>query len=116
MVQLLYLVILILIIKPINSQCSNDYWQCDDGGCVYPWQLCNGHVDCGDGSDETSAKCANNTCTNWQWQCDYGGCITKTYCCDGLFHCADGSDEDELFCNNIWKCNSAWYRFQCDNG
>ena len=42
-----------------ESQCDRGEWQCGSGECVSDGLLCDGDINCGDGSDETN--CSPNT-------------------------------------------------------
>ncbi|KAK6737075.1 hypothetical protein RB195_019648 [Necator americanus] len=51
------------VIRDANSNCSATEFQCLDGGCVDATLRCDGHKDCGDGSDESAkhAYCRSST-------------------------------------------------------
>ncbi|XP_051788244.1 apical endosomal glycoprotein isoform X2 [Erpetoichthys calabaricus] len=44
-----------------QAQCSAEQVSCPQGGCVDRWRLCDGTVDCRDGSDEAAELCVNYT-------------------------------------------------------
>ncbi|XP_078679466.1 uncharacterized protein LOC144915098 [Branchiostoma floridae x Branchiostoma belcheri] len=71
---------------------------CSDGDCDVHEVVCDGIVDCDDGSDEQN--CDEDICSN-------GATINKARVCDGTDDCGDNSDErhccerrDKIACNN----------------
>ena len=53
--------------------------------------VCDGHVDCPDGTDETGCE---TTCAPGELQCaDGSACVPAQYRCDAENDCSDGSDE-----------------------
>ena len=45
----------------IVGTCHNDKFSCGDGTCISKQWLCDGHVDCEDGSDEKTKMCGRFT-------------------------------------------------------
>ncbi|ROT71949.1 hypothetical protein C7M84_009686 [Penaeus vannamei] len=88
-------------------------FRCAYGGCISPQFLCNGHMDCWDGSDETEELCLPRTCPKRTFRCKYGGCLKRLQTCDGKAQCFDGSDEDPALCKKK-RCYSR--HFQCAYG
>lgn len=77
---------------------SLDKYRCRSGECIDTETVCNGEVDCTDGSDEEENICLKITCPKNAFRCRYGACVPKSFRCTGTSRCADGSDEDELLC------------------
>ncbi|KAM7393106.1 hypothetical protein PAMA_007971 [Pampus argenteus] len=65
---------------------------CKDGTeCVLYSHVCDGEMDCKDGSDEQGCP---ETCKQDEFQCSHGKmCILKAQVCDGKPQCRDQSDE-----------------------
>ncbi|XP_019614615.1 PREDICTED: uncharacterized protein LOC109462502 [Branchiostoma belcheri] len=61
---------------------------CSDGNCDVYTMVCDGIVDCGDGSDENN--CDKKVCRN-------GNIINKTQVCDEKDDCGDYSDEENCY-------------------
>ena len=76
------------------EDCTAEQFTCDDGACIAVAGVCDGMVQCGDGSDEApfNPDCALG-CGVDQYECDDGGCIDILLQCDASPDCFDGSDE-----------------------
>lgn len=75
--------------------------QCHSQECIFNEDLCNGIIDCSDGSDETVEMCAHMVCPDVSYNCAYGGCVPYIVICNGEADCADGSDEYAELCAPI---------------
>lgn len=76
---------------------SLDKHRCRSGECIDHEKVCDGNVDCQDGSDEEEGICLKIHCPRG-FRCRYGACVSKDARCNTIVDCADGSDEDELLC------------------
>nr|XP_050031185.1 very low-density lipoprotein receptor-like [Dermacentor andersoni] len=85
-------------VKELASPCSASEFKCVGSGvCIPAARLCDGVMDCGDGSDEE--KCAAvRKCSASQFQCTNRQCISSWRRCDGQYDCDDHSDETAPFC------------------
>nr|WJN66573.1 vitellogenin receptor [Grapholitha molesta]WKE35499.1 vitellogenin receptor [Grapholitha molesta] len=91
--------------------CEFNQFQCRDSKfCLEREQVCDGHDDCPDGSDE-GALCHTMQCLDTEFRCTTGNCILESWRCDGDSDCSDSSDEAD--CKGR-TCNLGSY--QCRNG
>ena len=68
-------------------------WRCG-GLCLAPARLCDGGVDCWDGSDE--ADCPGPAlCWPAGFRCHTGHCVGAAARCDGVWDCSTGEDEQQ---------------------
>jgi len=82
-----------------GHSCLPGQFRCRYGACIPDVQMCNGHVNCADGTDESVETCQNVKCNRNQFQCRYGACIPSTKMCNGRKDCYyDGSDESAELC------------------
>lgn len=76
----------------------------------FHFQLCNGHWDCDDGSDEAHCRC---DLPGKLFDCGLFGrhdapelldsCVPRAWLCDGRAQCPNGADESTLLCSAISK-------------
>ncbi|XP_076397846.1 terribly reduced optic lobes isoform X10 [Megachile rotundata] len=72
--------------------CSYDEATCSNGDCIPKSWVCNGRLDCTDGSDEM--RCSPHGCEPNEFRCNNTQCVSKLWRCDGDKDCADGTDEE----------------------
>ncbi|XP_030747153.1 prolow-density lipoprotein receptor-related protein 1 [Sitophilus oryzae] len=94
-------------------KCMPGQYQCQNGQCIHPGDLCNGVNNCGDNSDEKD--CEHYTCLNTQFRCEGNAtqspmCIPISMRCNKVKNCPLG--EDELDCPPV-TCSTN--QFKCDN-
>ncbi|XP_034736897.1 very low-density lipoprotein receptor-like isoform X3 [Etheostoma cragini] len=81
-------------------------FRCSDGLCIPKPEVCDGHTDCKDGSDEQ--HCVHLWCKKDEFACRNGRCISSRFLCNGVDDCGDGSDE--ALCQNCTTPGS----FSCE--
>ncbi|XP_039947505.1 modular serine protease-like [Bactrocera tryoni] len=120
----IYLIAFLAIIGGGHLQRTECDWSCDNGDCLESEYLCDGIINCADGSDETIENCyTNTTCPTFAFRCAYGACITGKTRCNQKQDCADNSDELPTICqmtsielNNAIRGQCGESEMQCKNG
>ena len=93
-----------LMLCPGMFKCGNPY-------CIYMSHVCDGHMDCPYGEDETF--CSNLVCPGFLKCRGESRCISPQQICDGHIDCISSFD-DEIQCNNCPKlCKCAGYLLYC---
>ncbi|CAI8019852.1 SCO-spondin [Geodia barretti] len=83
-----------------GDTCREGEFRCADGsGTCYPLSfICDGYLDCSDGSDEEHCDiCSGDIiCGEGEFRCADGSgtCYPLSFICDGYSDCSDGSDEE----------------------
>jgi hypothetical protein len=89
------------------GQMDWDSFRCLSGDeCINADGRCNGHSQCGDGSDEEGCntawgvpavmgaqECSDTFTTDTQFRCADNSCVAVAGRCNGVSNCVDGSDE-----------------------
>ncbi|CAH2103371.1 unnamed protein product [Euphydryas editha] len=78
--------------RPPFGACQSYQATCSNGQCINKKSVCDGKIDCSDGSDEESCN-QNGMCEPNEFQCSNRKCILKTWLCDSDDDCGDNSDE-----------------------
>ncbi|XP_050312267.1 prolow-density lipoprotein receptor-related protein 1 isoform X2 [Anthonomus grandis grandis] len=106
-------------------KCLPGQYQCANGQCIHPGDLCNGVDNCLDNSDERD--CDGYTCLNTQFRCDGNAtvaprCIPSAQRCNKITNCPLAEDEancppvtcppNQFKCANDKCVPSVWV---CDN-
>lgn len=99
-----------------KQSCGHNQYVCANRECISDLRVCDGHLDCRSGDDESNCGCngtymmsefyfhlcqklpkhAQKQCPPFAFVCPNEKCISASLVCDGNVECKDKSDE---FCN-----------------
>lgn len=68
----------------LAQNCGRYSKQCANGECIRSSEVCDGVLNCADGSDETVVACIANDCPAYSFRCAYGACVGRTAECNGV--------------------------------
>merc|ERR1719328_562221 len=88
-----------------KAKCDAHQFTCSNRRCIPSFYKCNGHNDCGDGSDEKNCVIVPAKCDAHEFTCSNRRCIPSFYKCNGHNDCQDGSDEKKLCSSQYSHCH-----------
>ncbi|XP_029344965.1 basement membrane-specific heparan sulfate proteoglycan core protein isoform X9 [Acyrthosiphon pisum] len=98
-------------VRPIES-CGLNEATCSNKQCILKTKVCDGQIDCLDGSDET--RCNMFGCQPNEFRCSNKKCILKTWVCDGQDDCGDNFDEQNCE-QKVSDSRCLYSEFECRN-
>ncbi|XP_060879809.1 basement membrane-specific heparan sulfate proteoglycan core protein isoform X8 [Metopolophium dirhodum] len=98
-------------VRPIES-CGLNEATCSNKQCILKTKVCDGQIDCLDGSDET--RCNMFGCQPNEFRCSNKKCILKTWVCDGQDDCGDNFDEQNCE-QRVSDSRCLYSEFECRN-
>lgn len=80
-------------------KCASSMFDCGDGTCLHPEEVCDGIKHCANAKDEL--HCEGRCKDKDLFECPSSGtCLAESMVCDGVKDCPDGADESVEQCGD----------------